>query len=161
MKCINCNTPTANPKFCSRNCAATHNNKIAPKRKRSIKCKSCKGFATAGRLNCELCIDSKRILYTDTLGQAIKKAKGRSRALSHIRGFAKRRLNPKNNSCKNCGYNKHTETCHIKPIRDFQNENLISDINSPKNIIILCPNCHWEFDHGLLKLAGMAGLEPA
>jgi predicted HNH restriction endonuclease len=24
---------------------------------------------------------------------------------------------------------------------------MISEINKPENLIILCPNCHWEFDH--------------
>jgi hypothetical protein len=25
-------------------------------------------------------------------------------------------------------------------------------VNSLDNLVGLCPNCHWEFDHGLLQL---------
>jgi hypothetical protein len=28
----------------------------------------------------------------------------------------------------------------------------ISVVNSLDNLVGLCPNCHWEFDHGLLQL---------
>lgn len=54
--------------------------------------------------------------------------------------------------CSNCGYSKHIQLCHIKPIKDFSDDTLLKDVNSPDNIIQLCPNCHWEFDHGLLNL---------
>lgn len=32
MNCINCQNETINPKFCSKSCAASHNNRISPKR---------------------------------------------------------------------------------------------------------------------------------
>lgn len=44
------------------------------------------------------------------------------------------------------------EICHIKPISEFSDDTLIAIINHPDNIVILCPNCHWEFDNGLLKI---------
>jgi hypothetical protein len=40
-RCIVCNSPTANPKFCSRSCAAKHNNTVTPKRKPEGKCLKC------------------------------------------------------------------------------------------------------------------------
>ena len=42
-KCLICNTDTQNPKFCSRSCAAKHNNHKIPKRKRKniLYCVSC------------------------------------------------------------------------------------------------------------------------
>lgn len=39
MKCLNCEVVTNNPKFCSRSCAAKHNNKY---RLKSISCRYCK-----------------------------------------------------------------------------------------------------------------------
>lgn len=51
-----------------------------------------------------------------------------------------------------CGYDKHVEVCHIKAIRDFDLKTKIKDINSKENLVLLCPNCHWEFDNGLLTL---------
>ena len=61
--------------------------------------------------------------------------------------------------CRNCGYDKHYEICHIKPIKDFPKDTLISVVNDPTNLMPLCPNCHWEFDRGLLKVEGV-GVEP-
>jgi hypothetical protein len=51
-----------------------------------------------------------------------------------------------------CGYELHVECCHIKPISDFPPETKLKVVNDPKNLVLLCPNCHWEFDNGLLKL---------
>ena len=56
------------------------------------------------------------------------------------------------NECSNCGYDKHVEIAHIKAVSDFSEEILVTIINDPSNLIALCPNCHWEFDNGLLKL---------
>ena len=54
--------------------------------------------------------------------------------------------------CKNCGYDKHVEVCHIKSISEFDKTSLISEINSLDNLIYLCPNCHWEYDHKIISL---------
>lgn len=49
--------------------------------------------------------------------------------------------------CEKCGYDKHVEVCHIKPIHSFDLETSLEVINDKNNLIILCPNCHWEFDN--------------
>jgi 5-methylcytosine-specific restriction endonuclease McrA len=54
--------------------------------------------------------------------------------------------------CQNCGYDKHVQICHIKPIKNFEETATLSEVNASDNLVVLCPNCHWEFDHGLLKL---------
>ncbi|MFN8530060.1 MAG: HNH endonuclease [Anaerolineae bacterium] len=54
--------------------------------------------------------------------------------------------------CKNCGYAKHVEICHIKAISSFPPETLVEVVNDAANLVALCPNCHWEFDHGMLTL---------
>lgn len=54
--------------------------------------------------------------------------------------------------CKVCGYAHHVQICHIKDVKDFEDSALIAEINSLNNLVALCPNHHWEFDHGLLKL---------
>jgi len=53
---------------------------------------------------------------------------------------------------QNCTYSKHTEVCHIKPIGFFNDDDSIELINDTSNLLVLCPNCHWEFDNGLLEL---------
>lgn len=54
--------------------------------------------------------------------------------------------------CKECGYDKWVDMCHVKPVADFPDSALISEINSLENILPLCKNHHWEFDHGLLNI---------
>lgn len=54
--------------------------------------------------------------------------------------------------CQKCGYNKFTEFCHIKGISEFNLDTKIGIINDPSNIVMLCPNCHWEFDRGLFNI---------
>ena len=56
------------------------------------------------------------------------------------------------NSCENCGYSKHIEVSHIKGVASFPPETTIRQVNTIENLIGLCPNCHWEFDHDNLTL---------
>jgi hypothetical protein len=54
--------------------------------------------------------------------------------------------------CVRCGYDKHIEVCHKRALTSFPPETPILVVNAPDNLVGLCPNCHWEFDHGLLQL---------
>ena len=54
--------------------------------------------------------------------------------------------------CAICGYDKHIEIAHIKAVSDFPDDASIAEINNINNLIGLCPNHHWEFDNGILKL---------
>ena len=54
--------------------------------------------------------------------------------------------------CAVCGYNNHIQVCHIKAVKDFDENTLIKEINSLDNLIALCPNHHWEYDHGLITI---------
>jgi predicted restriction endonuclease len=58
----------------------------------------------------------------------------------------------KDKKCKVCNYEKHIEVCHIKPVSDFNDNTLITDINDLNNLVALCPNHHWEFDAGIIKI---------
>lgn len=58
----------------------------------------------------------------------------------------------KEKKCKVCGYERHIEVCHIKPVSDFDGDTLITDINDLNNLVALCPNHHWEFDAGVIKI---------
>lgn len=53
--------------------------------------------------------------------------------------------------CCICGYDKHVEVCHIKPIAAFPPDSLLTDVNALSNLTLLCPNHHWEFDRGMRK----------
>lgn len=63
--------------------------------------------------------------------------------------FFEDNLTPK---CLICGYTHHIEVAHIKAVSEFSNNTFIKEINRKDNLIGLCPNHHWEFDNGLLKI---------
>lgn len=75
-------------------------------------------------------------------------------ARSTIQQAARNKYRNSNKSkiCVICGYDKYYEVCHINSVSNFDNDTLIGEINNLDNLIALCPNCHWEFDNGLLML---------
>lgn len=151
--CLNCKNFTNNPKFCSKKCAAILNNKNKPKRKPEGSCKNCNKSIKKSRSYCKDCFSSLFNAKDMTLHEAIYTKHHRSSAYSLIRARARLTNKIKNaKCCEKCGYDKHIEACHIKSISSFSNNTLISEINHDQNLMALCPNCHWEFDHGLFKL---------
>lgn len=67
---------------------------------------------------------------------------------SYIRFHAKQLAKELNwTKCKKCGYDKHVEICHIKPVASYPENTTLEVINSIDNLLPLCPNCHWEFDN--------------
>lgn len=72
---------------------------------------------------------------------------------NRIRDHAKRvmREELKNAVCARCGYSNHVEICHLKPIRDFDPDDLLIKVNEKSNLVLLCPNCHWELDNHFLE----------
>jgi len=162
--CHHCLKPTSNPKFCSRSCSAIHNNKTAPKRPSKPRpCSLCKNEFTPERnvrsTLCDVCRNTRTSDYikTKTLAEyhsAISIiGKHPSWRNSHIR-VLNRQWNKHliQNPCRNCGYDKHVELCHIRPITDFPDTATVGEVNSESNNVPLCRNCHWEFDKGLITL---------
>lgn len=156
ISCATCSSITKNPKFCSKNCAAIFNNKIAIKRARTNKCKTCSTLILASVSYCSICF--KNLLNTTNVATKTKlEATSVGRLASkycRIREHARKILENLNlqKQCKSCGYNRYVETCHIKAITSFADDDLVSTINDPSNLVYLCPTCHWEFDNGLLTL---------
>lgn len=154
MKCLQCEVETNNPKFCSTSCAAKYNNRIRPKRRRRrYFCKSC-GVETGYRRNyCASCNPTRpRDFGNVTLAEI--KSRTRYQANAWIRNLARRAYYASNKPqhCIQCGYSRHIEICHLKPIQNFPESATISVVNSLDNLVALCPNCHWELDHGILSL---------
>jgi len=54
--------------------------------------------------------------------------------------------------CYVCGYIKHVELAHIKAVSTYPLTTTVGEINDPSNVVQLCPNCHWEFDNGILNI---------
>ena len=58
-------------------------------------------------------------------------------------------------ACAICHYDTHYEVCHIKPINGFLPTDFVGNVNKLSNLAALCPNHHWEFDHGRLCAASI------
>lgn len=163
MKCLNCQEDTTNPKFCSKSCAASFNNKREDllrlgRRVKTKKCRVCDTLIFQKNSYCPKCIllgkhlRNQKHLKDKTLGEEIDGSKKDANIYNNIRQHARRVCREETYCCDKCGYEKHVEICHIKPIRDFSLDSLVSEINDRSNLVKLCPNCHWELDNGLLIL---------
>ena len=152
-KCHHCETPTKNPKFCSRSCSAVVANKSKPKRPLTkVHCKRCgEDIKRTGwkdrRTLCNDCNSSFVDWNTVTLSgcQEMRNYQRNSRIRALAR-YQYHKQNP-NASCQKCGYDYHVEICHIKAIKDFDPSATIAEVNDPSNLMALCRNCHWELDH--------------
>lgn len=141
--------------YCSSSCAAISNNKITTefKKKKTKVCKRCSNLVFSNYSYCKECwkilgsIDN--ITLYDVAGERAMDATRYSPIRARCRRVYEKSDRPK--CCLKCGYDKHYEVCHIKAISEFSLESLISEINSKENTVALCPNCHWEFDHGFIK----------
>lgn len=150
-----------NRKFCNCSCAAKYNNSIKPKRLRTLICKTCKNKILSGFTYCDDCITSGKHVHGGsyigdrTIGEEllrVKSSRVSSNFYTNIRKHAKSCTKDWKKECFNCKYQKHVEICHIKPISSFPEDTKISKVNEDKNLILLCPNCHWELDNNILKL---------
>lgn len=157
MKCSNpsCEKETTNKRFCSRSCSAKIVNVEQPRRKTKKICTICSKPTGSWRRN-RCPIHTKQYLNgkwrNRTIGEYRKKKsvvkKHPSWLHSHIRVFARSWFKHLLKlPCAKCGYDKHVELAHIKPISSFPDSALLSEVNSSDNIIQLCPNCHWEMDN--------------
>lgn len=158
IKCENCQVETSNPKFCSSSCAASYNNKRFPKRKRKKRyCKHCGKDITRSKGQpavVTVCNDCNRnVVNWDGIRLCDMHGLRSYQKSSRIRERARQTYRNSNLSkeCVICRYNKHYEVCHIKPIKEFEGSAMVVDINSLSNLVALCRNCHWEFDHGILS----------
>ena len=143
-------------KCCSRKCAdkIRHGtNEQVYGRCANLKCNAVKN---SNHVLCKKCRDEGRRNYKRngyrlpdelTKGEAIKRS-GANR-FDAIRAWARKKILDSNIElkCEECGYDKHVEIAHIKSISSFPEDSMISEINSFDNLKLLCPNCHWEFDH--------------
>lgn len=106
------------------------------------------------KLGVELNIGETDFLLEKTKGDLFNDRKNWQSARSSIQKIARKTYfeNTKEPKCAICGYSKHVEVAHIKAVSEFDNNTTIKEINSLSNLIGLCPNHHWEYDNGMLKL---------
>lgn len=158
--------------FCSKTCSAKFNNKqreLDPEfvNKRRLKNESlknsksqyeydecsCGSLKTKKSKQCKVCRNSVSI---DSKTYKFYKDKYKDWWSARVPVSRDARNKYKNSDkpkkCINCNYDKHYQVCHIKAVSEFNENTLIKEINDLDNLVALCPNCHWEYDHGLLKI---------
>lgn len=155
MNCLNCFKNTSNPSFCNRSCAATYNN--IKKKKRQLKttrCKRCQEIIQRKdyKHRPTVCCKCRNKYGEDpTIEEATYKHLHRSSAFCFIRGKARKAFDDVQLKCSVCGYDKHVQIAHKKSIASFPLNTRLSVVNHVDNLMTLCPNCHWEFDHYILN----------
>ena len=147
-----CGQTTKNPKFCSKSCAAKHNNVLYPKRKaKKHNCSVC-GDKVSKNCKTGMCVTCINQHHIDRYGD--KKlsecyatfARHKYQCVRHHdHGVAK--MADIERKCIECGYSTHVELAHRKPIHLFHPDTLLRKINDISNLVFLCPNHHWELEH--------------
>jgi len=138
MKCINCGSKTDNPKFCSRSCGVSFNNKVKPKRiKRLKKCLCCSTeFHAINSKSQKYCSRKCHEDYKNRLVQT-EGFPPSWNSNQRIRRYLK---NKHGNFCMICGqsgndWNGQPMTLIVDHINGKSNDNTL------ENLRIVCPNC--------------------
>ena len=151
--CPVCSKETRNSIFCTRSCAAKFNNVHFPKRRLGGNCAICGCAIPRRNRYCPEHRTNKPLVGSQLKAAILNGSLHGTHRHSRIRFDARRRyLATHPYRCIRCGYDKHIEVCHKRPVTSFPLDTPISVVNSLDNLLGLCPNCHWEFDHGLLQL---------
>lgn len=149
--------------YCSSKCSCIQSNKIRWKNHipitNNIKCNICGFIRNYQSKNCPNCKKIKvNIKHKNTTVEQLKNKYVVKNNSSYWYSSEIRQLNRRWNKellllpCQKCGYKIHVELCHIKPINEFHKKSTLEEINKKENNLVLCPNHHYEFDKGILKL---------
>lgn len=153
MICKNpeCETATDNPQYCSRSCAAKTTNKLYVKRKLTNTCVA-EGCATLVRSTTRYCgLHKGTWIKYKTLGDVRAVYNSNQASMLRTLGRTWAADNLDTSGCWYCGYSTHVDCCHVIGLKELPDEMLLVD-TCVNNIIILCKNHHWEFDHQHLTL---------
>ena len=160
IQCLHCGKDNNNEKFCSRSCNLLYQNRLKNNKIYDGLCKHCNEKISnkwTSRKYCDACQEICNPNIVNWSKITVKQLRDKLKTFQfHARIRALARKNYQNNNkpkeCKICGYKKYFEICHIKPISQFSTDTTIAQVNDINNLVALCRNCHWEFDHGLLTL---------
>lgn len=146
--CVNCDQETANPKFCSRSCSTSYNNRLHKRREVEGSCETC-GTPISTRF--KFCVNHQHQnpLKERWLDKNLNSNEGNGSAVRRMARIVYKRSG-RPYTCVLCGYDTHVDICHIKDIRSYPHGTPYAVVNDPANLIALCKNHHWEFDHNVL-----------
>lgn len=140
--------------FCSQSHAAKFNNKGIARNKRKVKyCSKCnEGFLPDKRTR--ICPKCTVVCENLTIAEIVSRisAKGKHPSWRHafIRTMNRNWNKDFPHLCQVCGYSQHVEYAHIQSVSSFPETTTLRVVNDPSNVLVLCRNHHWEFDHGFL-----------
>ncbi len=153
-------------RFCNTSCAARHANRSRKRVSKIVLCKNCgveieiTTRTKSGNLSHKnLCVNCKRevggVIFDKTLAELFSKRKNWQSARSGIRHNAASVYfgSGRPAVCAVCGYSNHIQVSHIVAVSEFPKTATVRQVNDLSNLIALCPNHHWEFDHGILDLS--------
>ena len=136
MNCVKCNCVTDNPKFCSRSCAVSYNNKgIVRNGESKPPCIQCNGKVDNNNKQTKFCSMECSNLHKANLLKIKIVSNGATTHYS-LKNF----LVAESNKCSACGigneYNGKPLTLELDHIDGDRANNVLS------NVRLLCPNCH-------------------
>lgn len=158
-------------RYCSRRCSTVARHKLGPihkpKPRQCYKCgvsftttkqhESIRACPKCHRTRKEISIGLRTIDEIERSNTSTRQPDKYGRIRLHCRALHR---DLAERPCATCGYDRFVELCHIRAISDWPKDTLVNIVNSDNNVIQLCPNHHWELDHGYLKLAQPEGVEP-
>lgn len=162
-RCLQCEKPilphegekiheTMRRTFCSRSCAASYNNGSAVAPKKKAKPRLC---AECGTQVVAPAPDGPRLLCGSCEQEAWQRLPSLRRDAASgadLRRHVRHVLAERPRLCAHCGYSRHVEPVHLRPIDDFPPHATLATINAATNLAFLCPNHRWEFEHGIITL---------
>lgn len=95
-------------------------------------------------------IKKRKFTHNPTLMEVYNSKGFKTNSWANVRYRARAKIEKLNiTQCQHpdCTYDKHVQVCHKRAISDFPLDTPLSVVNSLDNLIVLCPNHHWEFDH--------------
>lgn len=148
--------------YCNCSCAAKNNNKGRRRHGKDKACKNCSEKIERRKTYCSKKCMNEFLGYKTLPETTLKELQERLSLIDKHPSWKNSYIRNNNRivnkellkqECFNCGYSLHVELCHIKAIKDFDEDATLEEINGKGNIIQLCRNCHWEFDNGYLALS--------
>jgi 5-methylcytosine-specific restriction endonuclease McrA len=134
MKCLSCNKETSNPKFCSKSCSTSYNNKFT-KLKKKPACLHCgQPLTLTSRKYCS------NTCQAEKTRQLIKEQIVNGDVVRHqqVRRYLIEEYGP---SCMLCGWSTENVVTKKVPI-ELDHIDGDSSNNNLNNVRLLCPNCH-------------------
>lgn len=127
--------------------------KFGPSKTIFYNCIVCGEQLDSERKYCQFHAKSKSFNPDITLKELKSSYEFKANRFAKIRSSARSLANTLGmlDSCLLCGYGKIVEVCHIRHISSFPDSATYGEVNSPTNLIGLCPNHHWELDHQKLS----------